>query len=104
MASTSNGVRKGVSSLRESDGIAERRSLDDEEAQWYATISNPRNAPPSIITKSINIRLQTTYDSGTLYPNFGQRRVWGAIFSESRSSCGREKGLTRRREDAKDLG
>jgi hypothetical protein len=54
MASTSNGVRKGVSSLRESDGIAERRSLDDEEAQWYAAISNPRNAPPSIFREIYN--------------------------------------------------
>jgi hypothetical protein len=48
MASTSSGVRKGVSSLQEPTRSPKKPSLDDEGAQWYAAISNPRNAPPSI--------------------------------------------------------
>jgi hypothetical protein len=50
-----------------------------------ALSGKPGKPPPSIITKSIIISFQATYDSLTLYPNFGQRRVWGAIFSESRN-------------------
>jgi hypothetical protein len=48
-----------------------------------ALSGKPGKPPPSIVTKSIKLRLQTSYDSGTLCPNFEQRRAGGAIFSES---------------------